>query len=191
MKRISVLCLSGIVAAAAVCASYAVAGVAHSPMPLAEQADNAMQAVAHVHGAGANKAKITGTVTFMQTSDGMKVVADIEGLSPGKHGFHIHEKPDLSAPDLSSAGGHFNPHKHKHGGPHSASHHAGDLGNLTADAKGHAHLDATFKGLSIEGTDGVVGHSVIIHQDDDDLKTDPAGNAGKRIAGGVIKADKQ
>src|SRR5579864_3423858 len=76
----------------------------------------AKQAVAKIRGAGKNAAKIHGTITFTQESDGVRVVGDVDGLSPGKHGIHIHEKNDLSKPDLSGAGGHFNPGgaRHKH-----------------------------------------------------------------------------
>jgi superoxide dismutase, Cu-Zn family len=147
-------------------------------------------AVAHVANASGHKEKITGTVTFTAVEGGVKVVADIDGLTPGKHGFHIHQKADLSAPDLTSAGPHFDAGgKHKHGGPESAEHHAGDLGNITADDKGHAHLEGVFKGLTIEGETGVVGHSVIVHAKEDDLKD--IKSAGARIAGGAIEEEKK
>jgi Cu-Zn family superoxide dismutase len=132
---------------------------------------------------------VTGTVTFTQDGDHLKFVADIDGLAPdSEHGFHIHEKGDLSDPDLKSAGGHFNPTKEKHGGPESEHHHAGDLGNLKADDKGHAHLEGTVMHASLSGDTSIVGRSVIIHAKADDLKSDPSGNSGARIAGGVIKA---
>jgi Cu-Zn family superoxide dismutase len=116
-------------------------------------------------------------------------VADIDGLAPKTtHGFHIHEKGDLSAPDLKSAGGHFNPTKEKHGGPDSAHHHAGDLGNLTADDAGHAHLEGMVMDVSLGGENSILDRSVIIHAKADDLKSQPAGDSGARIAGGVIKA---
>jgi superoxide dismutase, Cu-Zn family len=146
-------------------------------------------AKAMIEGAGDNKGKIHGTVTFTQEDGGVKVVADIEGLSAGQHGFHIHETPNVSAPDLMSTGGHWNPDGHKHGGPDAAEHHAGDLGNITADSKGHAHLETMLKGVSVSGEKSVVNHAVVVHEKADDLKSDPAGNAGKRIAGGVIKAE--
>ena len=132
---------------------------------------------------------VTGTVTFTAVDGGVMVVADLQGLKPDSHhGFHIHEKGDLSAPDLSSAGGHFNPDQHHHGGPHSAASHAGDLGNITADGQGNAHLEITLHNVTLEtGPRGLIGRSVIVHADPDDLKTDPAGNAGPRIAGGVIE----
>ena len=191
MNRASTLFASGVLATATLCLGYGAARAEQKATPLAEPAV-VKEAFAHVHSAGniVEKEKITGIVTFVQAADGVKVVAKIEGLSPGKHGFHIHEKADVSSPDLKSAGPHFNPGGHKHGGPDSAEHHAGDLGNLTADEKGHAELEETFKGLTIDGPAGVVGHSVIIHQKEDDLKSDPSGESGARIAGGVIEAGK-
>lgn len=153
-------------------------------------AEGDKSAVAHLQGAGAEKEKITGTVTFTATEGGVQVTADVDGLTPGSHGFHIHEKPELTDAELKSAGGHWNPDHHKHGGPESEEHHAGDLGNLIADEKGHAHLSLLVKGVSIDGDKGVIGHSVIIHAKADDLKTQPAGDSGKRIAGGAIEAEK-
>jgi len=133
----------------------------------------------------------TGTVTFTQVGDDkVKVAVDLQGLPPGKHGFHIHQKGDLSAPDLTSAGGHFNPEGHKHGGPDSEMHHAGDLGNLEADSSGNVKKEMTVEGISV-GTgakNDITGTSVIVHAKADDLKTDPAGNSGARIAGGTIEA---
>lgn len=133
--------------------------------------------------------KVTGTVTFAKMGDEVQVVADVQGLTPGKHGFHIHEKGDCSAPDASSAGGHFNPMHQHHGGPTSAEHHVGDLGNIEADASGKAHLDWKGK-MNLTGTASVVGKSVVVHDKEDDLKTDPAGNAGPRVACGVIEIAK-
>jgi Cu-Zn family superoxide dismutase len=151
----------------------------------------AKTASAHVMGAGDMKDKITGHLKFTDVDGGVHVTGEISGLTPGKHGFHIHEKGDLSDPKLVSAGGHFNPTKHKHGGPDSAEHHAGDLGNITADDKGVAKVDATFKGVSIDAADtGIAGRSVIVHAKEDDLKTDPSGASGDRIAGGKIEAAK-
>lgn len=132
---------------------------------------------------------VKGTVHFMSTGTGVKIHATVTGLTPnGKHGFHIHEKGDLSAPDLASAGGHFNPGGQKHGGPEGADRHGGDLGNLTADASGNATYDATVEGLTIDdATTGVLGKSVVVHEKADDLTTDPSGSSGARVAGGVIK----
>ena len=131
--------------------------------------------------------QVTGTVTFTKSGDEVQVVADIQNLKPGKHGFHIHEKGDCSAADAASAGGHFNPTQKHHGGPKTAEHHSGDLGNIEADASGKAHLDWKGK-LSLSGADSIIGKSVVVHEKDDDLKTDPAGNSGARIACGTINA---
>jgi len=130
---------------------------------------------------------VKGTVTFTKVDNGVQVVADITGLKPGEHGFHIHEKGDCSAPDASSAGGHFNPTGMPHGGADSAKHHLGDMGNITADASGKAHLDRVFSFLALSGTNSIVGHSVIVHEGTDDLTSQPSGNAGARAACGVIE----
>jgi Cu-Zn family superoxide dismutase len=133
---------------------------------------------------------VKGTVEFKQIDDGVEVTANIEGLKKGDHGFHIHEKGDCSAPDAASAGGHFNPSNHKHGGPESAEHHEGDLGNLTAGADGKATKTFTMKGITLdEGATSIVGKGFIIHEKADDLKTQPTGNAGGRVACGVITLD--
>jgi Cu-Zn family superoxide dismutase len=137
---------------------------------------------------------VTGTVTFVQTgSDTIKVVVDLTGLAPNtKHGFHIHEKGDLSDPQLMSAGAHFNPAGHKHGGPDSPMAHAGDLGNVTADSNGNVRTEMTVKGISLDkdSPNNIVGRSVLVHAKEDDLKTDPSGNSGGRVAGGVIEMAK-
>ena len=134
--------------------------------------------------------KPMGTVTFTQKGDKVRVQANLTGLQPGEHGFHIHDKGDLSAPDLSSAGPHFNPEKHKHAGPKDEMRHAGDLGNINADASGKATLDITIGEISVGGENNIVGKSVIVHAKADDLKTDPSGNSGGRAGGGVIEMKK-
>ena len=154
----------------------------------ADKAAAANTATANVVGAGDMKDKIKGTLTFAEAGDGVKVTGEITGLTPGPHGFHVHEKGDLSDPKLVSAGPHFNPDKAKHGGPDSHERHAGDLGNITADDKGVAKVEMTIKGISVAGEkNGIVGRSIIVHAKADDLKTDPSGNSGDRIAGGVIE----
>lgn len=131
----------------------------------------------------------TGMVTFTKTGDNVQVVGDITGLKPGKHGIHIHEKGDCSAPDAASAGAHFNPGQHKHGGPVTTERHEGDLGNIEADAAGKAHIDWKGK-MSLGGADSIIGKSLVVHEKEDDLKTDPSGNSGARIACGAIEAAK-
>ena len=129
---------------------------------------------------------VTGTVTFTKVEGGVKVVADLKGLAKGKHGIHIHECGDCSAADGTSAGGHFNPMGESHGAPMDAMRHAGDMGNIEADATGNAHLEYIDKNISFEGMASIIGRSVIVHKDEDDLKTQPTGNAGARVACGVI-----
>lgn len=143
-------------------------------------------ALAYVQPTAGNTAK--GVVRFEKVRGGVKVTADIEGLAPGtKHGFHIHEYGDCSKPDGSSAGGHYNPEGHAHAGPDAAMRHAGDLGNLTADASGKAHLELTLANVSVAGRKNpVLGRGVIVHKDTDDLKSQPTGAAGARIGCGVI-----
>ena len=131
---------------------------------------------------------VTGTVTFTQDGDAVAYTADVDGLAPdSSHGFHVHEKGDLSDPALAKAGGHYNPTSQPHGDPHAVHHHAGDLGNLTADAAGHAHLTGTIPGQMLSA---FVGRSVIVHAKADDLHSQPSGDSGPRVAGGVIEAAK-
>jgi Cu-Zn family superoxide dismutase len=138
--------------------------------------------------------KVSGLVTFEQLADGVHVKAKVEGLTPGAHGFHIHEKGDCSAPDGSSAGGHFNPTSAPHGNPSHAAKHSGDFGNITADAKGVATLDVKVPLAQLTLTEGspvnALNRGVIVHMAADDYTTQPTGNAGGRLACGVITAAK-
>jgi len=129
---------------------------------------------------------VKGVVTFTQTDKGVRVYAHLEGLTPGKHGFHIHEFGDCTASDLMSAGGHFNPTQMAHGAPTDAMRHSGDLGNIVADEKGIATLEWVDPMMQLSGPSSIIGHAVIVHAKEDDLKTQPTGNAGGREACGVI-----
>lgn len=129
---------------------------------------------------------VSGTVTFTKLQTGVKIVADVSGLSPGPHGFHVHEFGDCSAPDASSAGGHFNPSRTQHGAPNTPLRHAGDFGNLVADVSGKAHYEWVDTMISFDGANSIIGRAVIVHENVDDLKTQPTGNAGGRVACGVI-----
>jgi Cu-Zn family superoxide dismutase len=129
---------------------------------------------------------VKGLVTFEAVEHGVRVVADLTGLTPGKHGFHIHEFGDCSSDDGSSAGGHFNPAGMPHSMPSSDKRHAGDMGNIEAGADGKAHMDYVDAVMSLTGDHAITGHAVIVHEKEDDLKTQPTGNAGARVACGVI-----
>lgn len=130
--------------------------------------------------------EVRGMVKFSKVAGGVHVVADLTGLKPGEHGFHLHEFGDASSADGTSAGGHFNPAKENHGAPTAEHRHAGDLGNLKADASGHAVLDYVDAKLSLDGAASIVGHGVVVHANPDDFTTQPTGNAGGRVAVGVI-----
>lgn len=131
---------------------------------------------------------VTGTVTFTPVGENTRVQAVVRGLTPGEHGFHVHEVGDCSAPDASSAKGHFNPNNKSHGYYAGNDHHAGDIPNLVADKDGNAKYDAEVPRLHIAtGPIGIIGRSIVIHADPDDYKSQPAGNSGKRVACGVIE----
>lgn len=141
-------------------------------------------AVAVIHGFGENHVK--GVVHFMTTDDGVVIRGEITGLTPGKHGFHIHQFGDCRSADPKCHGGHFNPEKKKHGGPGTAERHVGDLGNITADASGKATIAMTDKLIALSGRHSIIGRAVIVHGKADDLRSQPSGDAGPRIAGGVV-----
>ena len=128
--------------------------------------------------------------TFEQVGDKVRVIVFAQNLPPAREvGFHIHEAGDCSSGDGMSAKGHFNPYGKPHGDPKSAERHAGDLPALKVEKNGRARLDVTVDGISIgKGAGNIVGRGLIIHADPDDYKTQPTGNAGARIACGVIKA---
>jgi len=130
--------------------------------------------------------QVHGFVKFIQRKHSVMVRAHVEGLTPGKHGFHIHECGDCSAPDASTAKGHFNPGRHHHGGPSADERHAGDLGNLNANDKGVADYERSDKVIHMTGSDSILGKAIIVHEKVDDYTTQPTGNAGSRIACGVI-----
>jgi superoxide dismutase, Cu-Zn family len=131
---------------------------------------------------------IAGVVSFTEVEGGIRIVADVAGLKPGLHGFHIHEHGDCGGEGTANAGGHYNPTNRPHGGPDSSmdQRHVGDLGNLEANADGIAHYNRIDSIISLKGEHSIIGKSVIVHADPDDLKTQPTGNAGKKVGCGVI-----
>jgi len=130
--------------------------------------------------------KAQGTVTFTGTKDGIQVDAIITGLTPGDHAIHIHQYGDLRKQDGKGTGGHYNPEGHDHALPSTEMRHAGDLGNLSADADGNASYSITIDNVTLAGTHNpIIGRGVIIHAKVDD-GGQPTGNAGARVSQGVI-----
>lgn len=166
MKRLVLLSLSLLVAGA--CAS-------------ARRGPMAMTTLQPTTGSAAR-----GTIHFQEMADGaVEVQVDLTGVPPGRHGFHVHEEGDCGA----GGGSHFNPTSMPHAGPDAASHHAGDFGNVTAEANGEVHTRFTTRSITVhEGSVSVVGRTVILHADADDLRTQPSGNAGAPIACGPVSA---
>jgi len=130
---------------------------------------------------------VAGTVHLTEMKDGsVQVTADLTGVPAGVHGFHIHDKGDCGD-NGNAAGGHYNPAGTAHGAPTADPHHAGDFGNVTADATGRVHTQFTTRSVTVSsGPNSAVGHAVILHGNPDDLTTQPSGNAGPRIACGVL-----
>lgn len=137
---------------------------------------------------GRSGSPLTGTATFQETSAGVLVDIRVQNSPGGWHAVHVHETGDCSAPDASSAGGHFNPGGLMHGAPDASEHHAGDLGNLWVKADGTGRKVLLMPELTVSpGSHSVVGRSIIVHTSADDLATQPTGNAGGRIGCGVIR----
>lgn len=147
-------------------------------------------AVAVLHGTEGNQ-NVEGVVRFQEMGDGtVEVVAEVSGLKPnGEHAIHVHEYGDCTALDAASAGGHYAPRGHKHALPgETGMRHAGDFGNLKADANGTARFRLVVDNITVAGAESpVLGRAVIVHADaDQGVAAQPSGGAGPRIACGVI-----
>ncbi|TVR28840.1 MAG: superoxide dismutase family protein [Balneolaceae bacterium] len=143
------------------------------------------KAVAVIHPTDGNSA--SGVVTFTQTDDGVRIQATVSGLdAESLHGFHIHEFGDCRASDATSAGGHYDPTDMPHGAPVDEERHMGDLGNLPSNEDGVAELDYVDHKVELSGRYSVLGLAVIVHEQRDDLVTQPVGDAGARIGCGII-----
>jgi len=164
-------------------------GFAMAPEARTTRAKTVTKAVAVVH--PAKDQKVSGVVRFEKAEGGLKISWELSGLAPGNHGFHIHEFGDCNCADLKCAGGHFNPDGKKHGGPGKPERHAGDLGNIVAGADGTSKGEMTDSGVALQGDRSIVGRAIMIHEKEDDLATDPTGNAGGRFAAGVIGIAKE
>ncbi len=135
---------------------------------------------------------VSGTVEFRRLGQATEIRYVLDGLAPGDHGFHLHANADCGEDSTgapgSAAGGHFNPAASPHGAPDLSisGRHAGDFGNFTADAQGHAEGIAIDSVLTFGGPTSLLGHAVIVHEKADDLVTQPSGDAGGRIACGIV-----
>lgn len=134
--------------------------------------------------------QVSGYVVFRATDDGVMIQATLSGLTPGLHGFHIHEHGDCSAPNARSAGDHFAPMGSPHGPPSAAAgeRHLGDLGNVQAAADGEVSMTRMDALIRLNGPRSIIGRAVVVHAGNDDLRSQPSGSAGARVACGVIVA---
>lgn len=167
-----------------------------STAPAAPSADSRMATASTVHNARVNLSSasgsiVSGTLDVMAMGDGLHLTGEVGGLTPnGTHAIHIHENGDCSAADASSAGGHFNPHDNPHGRAGHGTHHGGDMDNLVANADGVAKVDVRALGVVLGGNAGndALGKAVIVHGGADDYTSQPTGDAGNRVACGIIRS---
>jgi len=188
MRKIPLLLLPTALAMLAACQPKTPAEPAATPAPEAP-APAASTAIAEL--APTQGSDTSGTITFTVADGGIRAAGEVRGLPPGtEHGFHVHEHGDCSAPDASSAGGHFNPGATEHGRVGHGAHHGGDSDNIVANDQGVAVVDTLLMGVTLgdgAATD-ILGKGVIVHADADDYVSQPTGNAGARLACGVIGA---
>ncbi|MCW0405497.1 superoxide dismutase family protein [Xanthomonas sontii] len=140
--------------------------------------------------APASGSLVSGKLSLVAAPGGVRITGTLGGLQPNRSfAFHVHERGDCSAADASSAGGHFNPLGAPHGRAGSGPHHAGDMDNLNANADGTAQIDVLLHGVVLGGSaaNDIVGRALVAHADPDDYRSQPAGNAGARVACGVIR----
>lgn len=188
---LAAICSTVLIAGLAGCAGAprsadAPAAPARSTLPA--PVSSAREAVANL--ASASGSLVSGRLVLVPMGTGVHLTGEVGGLQPGSsHGFHIHEKGDCSAADGSSAGGHFNPAAQPHGRAGHGAHHAGDADNLVADGNGVARVDMHLDGVTLGdgGPADIAGRAIVVHAAADDYRSQPAGNAGARVACGVIR----
>lgn len=181
-------CLFLILGASAMLAGCASAPSSSPPPPPVATSSTALQAEANL--APASASLVSGRVVLRPRADGVHVSGVVGGLPRGSQvAFHVHERGDCSAVDASSAAGHFNPGGQPHGRAGSASHHAGDMDNLQANADGVANVDVQLRGVTLGGgaANDIAGRALVVHAHPDDYRSQPAGNAGARVACAVIR----
>ena len=186
--RIALLAAASVLTLAACSTTPSSSSSPSSQSAVVPTTSTAKQAVAVL--ASASGSLVSGSVTLAPMGKGLHLTGEIGGLQANSaHAFQIHEKGDCSAADASSAGPHFNPFNAAHGKAGSGAHHAGDMNNLTANAEGVAKVDAHIEGVTLGGgaINDVAGRALIVHAAPDDYASQPAGNAGARVACGIIK----
>lgn len=184
----NILIASCITLALAACASTPSSTTTPKQASAPATTGTAQSAVANL--AAASGSLVSGKLTLAPMGNGVHIRGVIGGFAPGStHGFHIHENGDCSAADAKSAGGHFNPTGQPHGKAESGAHHLGDIDNIRADATGVAHVSAHVQGVVLGGgaINDIAGRAIIVHATGDDYTSQPSGDAGARIACGVIK----
>ena len=144
--------------------------------------DRAVAVLSALDGSG-----VFGVVSFRRQDGLMHISASLTGLTPGLHGFHIEQGADCAEAVEADADSHLNPAGKQHGSPDSQECHLGDLGNVVADETGRAQYERVDTSISFDGPNSVVGHRIVVRAGMDDLKTQPAGNSGARVACGVIE----
>ena len=182
----SLIAVSGLALAAIVVNNLVTSDASGQAAPAAAPAKTSTEvtkAICVVHPLG--DSKVAGKVVFTKVDGGVEIVAELSGLTPGEHGFHVHEFGDCSMADGKCAGGHFNPEGKDHGKPDAAVRHVGDFGNVKAGADGKASYKRVDKLITFSGPHSIIGRAIIVHAAPDDF-SQPVGNAGARVGCGVI-----
>ncbi|MBW3551406.1 MAG: superoxide dismutase family protein [Proteobacteria bacterium] len=169
-----------------------VADASGAPAPAPASAPVSTAESATVNLASASGSLVSGKLKLVPSPDGVRVAGEIGGLTANSsHGIHIHQNGDCSAADASSAGGHFAPAGNPHGKVDAPTHHAGDMNNISANAEGVAQVEVHARNVTLGGgaANDVAGRAVIVHAQPDDYTSQPSGDAGARVACGVIRVD--
>lgn len=152
----------------------------------AQQGDREEISYAVAQLSSASGSDVQGTVYFVKEPGGkVRIKGTVSGLAPGKHGFHVHQYGDCRDREAKNAGGHFNPRNNSHGAPNEEERHTGDLGNIEADESGQANIDKDDKWIAFSGEKSILGRALVVHEKPDQF-SQPSGDAGKRVACGVI-----